>query len=425
MLLYILAFLAGGLTLASPCILPVLPFVFARADRPFLTNGLPMLIGMALMFVAVATLAAVGGGWAVEANQYGRWLAVVLLAFFGLTLLVPQWSDRLTQPLVALGARLSQRAEGQGSGMGGSLLLGIATGLLWAPCAGPILGVVLTGAALNGASAATSLLLAAYALGAATSLGLALVVGGKVFAAMKSSLGAGEWIRRGIGVAVVAAVAIIATGLDTTLFAQTSFAATNNVEQRLLDRLQPAIPLRATAEVSEPELPVEGKLPSLDGAVTWLNSGPLTPEALRGKVLLIDFWTYSCINCLHALPYVRAWADKYRDQGLVVIGIHTPEFAYEKDLGNVRKAIARLGIKFPVATDNNYAIWRAFSNEYWPAHYFVDAEGRIRYHHFGEGDYEGSEHVIQRLLAEARRSASHGNRAELTSTQTELTAREP
>src|ERR1700742_4787350 len=188
-LLFILASLGGALTIVSPCILPVLPFVFARADRPFLGNGLPMLVGMAITFALIATLAAVGGGWAVDANQYGRAAALVLLALFGVTLLFPTFADRLMRPLVGCGARLSQQADAQGSGLWPSLLLGIATGLLWAPCAGPILGLVLTGAALQGANIQTTLLLLAFAAGAATSLALAVLVGGRVFAAMKSSLG--------------------------------------------------------------------------------------------------------------------------------------------------------------------------------------------------------------------------------------------
>jgi thiol-disulfide isomerase/thioredoxin len=148
-------------------------------------------------------------------------------------------------------------------------------------------------------------------------------------------------------------------------------------------------------------LPVVGDFPPLTGAVDWLNSPPLTVEGLKGKVVLVDFWTYSCINCLRAIPYVRAWAEKYKDQGLVVIGVHSPEFAFERNVDNVRKAIADLKINYPVAIDNNYTIWRAFENEYWPAHYFIDAQGHIRHEHFGEGDYDQSERVIQQLLAEA------------------------
>ena len=149
-------------------------------------------------------------------------------------------------------------------------------------------------------------------------------------------------------------------------------------------------------------------MPPLDGATAWLNSPPLTMEQLRGKVVLVDFWTYSCINCLRTLPYVKAWSDKYKDQGLVVIGVHTPEFAFEGKVDNVRAAMRRLGVDYPVAVDNDYRIWRAFNNRYWPAHYFIDAQGRIRHHHFGEGQYEQSERVIQRLLAEAGAEAMPG-----------------
>jgi cytochrome c biogenesis protein CcdA/thiol-disulfide isomerase/thioredoxin len=436
MILFVLAYFGGVLTIVSPCILPVLPFVFARADRPFLRSGLPMLVGMAATFAAVATLAAVAGGWAVEANQYGRDAALVLLALFGLALMFPGVADRLARPFVAFGARLSETAE-HGSGAGGatvlpSLLLGIATGFLWAPCAGPVLGLILTGAALQGASIQTSLLLLTFAAGAATSLALAVLAGGKVFAAMKRSLGAGEWIRRGLGAAVLAAVVAIALGLDTGFLTRISTASTAWLEQGLLDRFKPET---KTANVEKTpsvvmngpgmmmgdgpamtggpgmmmkgkpldqsgDLPVEGALPSLDGVTEWLNSSPLTQEALKGKVVVIDFWTYSCINCLRAIPYVHAWAEKYKDQGLVVIGVHSPEFAFEKDVRNVRSAVTDLKIDYPVAIDNDYAVWRAFGNEYWPAHYFIDAEGRIRHHHFGEGDYEESERVIQQLIGE-------------------------
>jgi thiol-disulfide isomerase/thioredoxin len=148
-------------------------------------------------------------------------------------------------------------------------------------------------------------------------------------------------------------------------------------------------------------LPVEGELPSLGGAIEWLNSPPLTPAGLRGKVVLIDFWTYTCINWLRTLPYVRAWADKYRDAGLVVVGVHSPEFSFEREIDNVRRAVKDMRIDYPVAVDSNHAIWRAFGNAYWPALYFADAQGRVRHRHFGEGEYERSEMVIQQLLAEA------------------------
>ena len=497
MFLFLLAYIGGVLTILSPCILPVLPFVFARADQPFLRRGLPLLLGMAATFAVIATLAAVGGGWAVQANEYGRDAAISLLALFGVTLLFPELSDRLTRPLVALGGRLSESAdrnEHAGS-VWPSLLLGVATGLLWAPCAGPVLGLILTGAALQGANVQTTLLLLAYAAGAATSLALALLVGGRVFAAMKRSLGAGEWIRRGLGAAVLVAVVAIALGLDTGFLTQISLANTASLEQSLVDRFHPAggkvdatpsssvlmagggammmsgnaptmamngtpagkkdaepqssvvsagggammsanaptmamnanpaaMMKAAPAAAAAENLPVEGSLPPLSGAVEWLNSPPLTAESLKGKVVLVDFWTYSCINCLRSIPYVRAWAEKYKDQGLVVIGVHAPEFPFEKNIDNVKSAVARLKIDYPVAIDNDYAIWRAFNNEYWPADYFIDAEGRIRHHYFGEGDYAESEKVIQQLLAEAGKGNLPANVVSVSATGAEAASDE-
>ena len=403
MILFLLSYLAGVLTIVSPCILPVLPFVFARAGRPFLRNGFPLLVGMAVTFAGVATLAALGGGWAVRANEVGRWIALAVMAVLGLSLLFPAVGDRLMRPFVAAGSWLTDRAERHSGDQGevrASLLLGVATGLLWAPCAGPILGVILTGAALQGAGVGTTVLLLAYAAGAATSLGLALLVGGRVFKAMKGALGVGEWVRRGLGVLVLIGVVIIGLGADTGLLTRISAASTGRIEQALLGSIGRGMPTNE-APTDLANLPVEGLMPPLTGATTWINTPPLTTEQLRGKVVVVDFWTYSCINCIRSIPYVRAWAEKYKDQGLVVIGVHTPEFAFEKSEANVRQNIQRLGITYPVAMDNEFAIWRAFKNQYWPAHYFIDAKGQIRYHHFGEGDYDGSERVIQQLLKEA------------------------
>jgi thiol-disulfide isomerase/thioredoxin len=237
-------------------------------------------------------------------------------------------------------------------------------------------------------------------VGAATSLAIALLAGGRIFAAMKRSLGVEEWIRRVLGVAVLAAVAAVAFGLDRGVLTRLSLASTGGLEQRLLDRFHPAnqpkkIVLNQTIDVSD------SAQPGFSGATAWINSAPLTLESLRGKVVLVDFWTYSCINCLRTLPYIKAWNEKYKASGLVIIGVHTPEFPFEKDEANVRKAVKDLGVVYPVPMDNDYKIWRSFNNEYWPADYFIDATGKIRFHHFGEGAYEESEQWIRTLLKEA------------------------
>jgi cytochrome c biogenesis protein CcdA/thiol-disulfide isomerase/thioredoxin len=383
-----------------------------------------MLFGMAGTFALVATLAAVGGSWAIQANEYGRLVALLLLGVFGLSLLSPQVASTITQPVVDLGNRLLN-ATGRSRStptVASSLVLGIATGLLWAPCAGPILGLVLTGAALQGANLESTFLLTAYAAGAATSLAVALLVGSKIFAGMKRSLGVSERIRQVFGAAVLAGVAVIALGLDTGLLARLSYASTASFEQAVLDRLHAKSDASVRSEVASAstmtsadtkqpfrsDLPVEGRVPSLNGAAEWLNSPPLTTEGLRGKVVLVNFWTYSCINCIRTTPYVRAWAEKYKDQGLVVIGVHAPEFAFEKKINNVRQAVRDFKISYPVAIDNDYKIWRAFENSYWPAHYLIDAKGQIRYHHFGEGNYRQTEQAIQDLLHEAGNEMATG-----------------
>ncbi|MBP0598034.1 cytochrome c biogenesis protein DipZ [Herbaspirillum sp. LeCh32-8] len=412
MILYLAAFLGGALTLLSPCILPVLPFLFARADQPFLTARLPMLAGMALVFAAVATLAAVGANWAVHVNEIGRIAAMLVLALFGLALVWPALALLLARPGVMLGNVLAEHSRRRPATVSGSVLLGAATGLLWTPCAGPILGLVLSGAAWQGPSVQTAGLLLAYAAGATSALGLCMAAGARLLAAARRRLHVGEWVRRALGVAVLAGVASVAVGADFT--PPGSSRATDKLENVLLEWLTPERSLTAGAgamagalpqssQTPRPYrslLPVEGQLPALDGAVEWLNSAPLTVEQLRGKVVLVDFWTYSCINCIRTLPYVRAWAEKYKDQGLVVIGVHTPEFAFEKKVDNVKKALGEFKLGFPVAVDSNFRIWRAFNNSYWPAIYLADAQGKLRYHHFGEGRYEASEKAIQELLKE-------------------------
>ncbi len=222
-------------------------------------------------------------------------------------------------------------------------------------------------------------------------------------------------MRRILGTAVLLGVTAIALGWDRGALTQLSRLKTEAFEEKLLQVFRPAFhpalisalnsafqpDSQATAGLLTPELlSVEGDLPELNGAVSWLNSPPLTREALQGKVVIIDFWTYSCINCLRSLPYVKAWAEKYKDEGLVVIGVHTPEFAFEKNVSNIEKAVQDFGLSYPIAIDNDFKIWRAFHNSYWPAHYFIDTRGKIRHHHFGEGEYEGSERVIQALLRE-------------------------
>jgi cytochrome c biogenesis protein CcdA/thiol-disulfide isomerase/thioredoxin len=397
----VLAFIGGALTVLSPCTLPVLPFVFARADRPFARSTLPLLLGLALTFAAVATLAAVGGGWAVRLNRDARVLALVVLGTFGVALLSSRVADWLARPALALGNRLLERQQADAAAeTSQSLLIGVATGLLWAPCAGPILGLILTGAAISGPALGTSLLLLAYAAGAALSLGLAVFAGRRVYGAMRRWLGVASALRRVAGVAILIAVGAIALGWDTGVLTRWSTAGTQRFEQRLVGSLPTAPGVNPARRP-----PVAAALAALQGATSWINSGPLSVQSLRGKVVLVDFWTYSCINCLRTLPYLENWYQRYRDDGLVIVGVHTPEFAFEKDPDNVRRAVAELGIRYPVAIDSAYAVWKAFGNGFWPEHYLIDATGKLREQHVGEGGYRDTEQQIRALLQEAGHGA--------------------
>ncbi|UST72438.1 cytochrome c biogenesis protein DipZ [Pseudomonas siliginis] len=403
--MYLIAFLGGLLTVLSPCILPVVPFLFAGANRTR-SSILLTLAGMALTFALISSLAVVSSEWVIQASNTGRHVALLVMALFALSLISARVGDWLTRPFVALGNRLDQDTRKRAEPMG-SIMLGVATGLLWAPCAGPILGVILTGAMLQGANAQTSLLLLAYGVGSALSLGTLIFAGRGLVNRLKPSIPFSGWLRRGAGVAVLATVAVISTGADKTLLANTSSEGVASVEKNVLENVPKVVDyfvskVRADSMMDE----ARGAMPSLSGAVQWLNSPELSAESLRGKVVLVDFWTYDCINCQHTLPYVKDWAKKYEKDGLVVIGVHTPEYGYERIINNVKDQVKKLGITYPVAIDNDYAIWRNFDNQYWPAHYLIDAKGQMRYSHFGEGRYAEQEQMIKQLLEEAKAPAA-------------------
>ena len=411
MLIALIAFLGGILTVLSPCILPVLPVLFARRHGSFRAHAGPLLAAMAIAFAAVASLVAFGAAWAVAANEWARFAAMALLALFGLALLLPRLAARIAFPMIALGA--GETSEGSASRWS-PVALGVATGVLWVPCAGPILGTVIAGAALNGPNAGTSFLLLAYAAGAGTGLAAAWWSGRAAAGALRRFLPAAEGLRRLAGAAVLAGVAAPALGIDASLLARIPAPGTTAIEQALVDRVQ-----------FPGDVVAAGPLSALSGATGWMNSPPLSDDALRGKVVLVNFWTYSCINCLRTLPYLRAWADKYRDAGLVVVGVHTPEFAFEKSPQNVRRALADLGITYPVGTDNHYTVWRAFRNRSWPAFHFFDAQGRLRRVVAGEHDYPGSERLIRELLAEAGQVPAAGEPARPEGPRTQAQPNQP
>ena len=449
LLLLLVAFVAGLVTAVSPCVLPILPIVLATgADgdrrRPYL-----VIAGLIASF-SFFTLASVQLIQALHLPSSSlRDAAIVIIAIFGLTLLVPALNvpfERLTARLPGLGNRLANagRPGGEMSTANpaaaggradapprGSIVAGLATGvglgLVWTPCAGPILGAITSLAVTAPGSLATLALVVAYAIGAGLPL-LAIALGGRAALARLRLRNASAWASRAFGILVLVTAGLMAVGADTAISADLTSALPDwtgtlqtleragQVQSALHEVIGganatpvPAGPTSSggsTGPVSA--LPVGPVAPEFSGIDHWLNSGPLTMAGLRGKVVLVDFWTYSCINCIRTLPYVESWYQKYAAQGFVVVGVHTPEFAFEHDTGNVAAAIARFGITYPVAQDNEFSTWFGYNNEYWPADYLIDANGYIRSTHFGEGDYIQSEQEVRSLLAEAGQSALPG-----------------
>ena len=375
-----IAFLAGMLTLLSPCTLPVIPFVFASV-RGRKGQLLALLGGMVIMFTSVALLAAVASQWVTRVTAAGRWIALLFLTLTALTLLSSRIAQFITRPFVAMGNQLNS-ASSRNSGLLAALLAGVATGLLWSPCAGPVLGAILSLAVVAKNPVSIGLLLAAYGSGAAFMLGLIWLAGRSLVTRLRLGLAFTTRLRQGAGVLMLASVALIGSGSLSLLQSAPAFA--QNLEQQMSQWMAKPKSAVRLEPVAMPQ--TSSALPSLDGGTTWLNGTPLTPEKLKGKVVLVDFWTYDCINCQHTLPHVRDWANQFQSQGLVVVGVHTPEYPWERDEKAVSRAIKQWQLPYPVVADNDYVIWNRFGNQYWPAHYLFDAHGQLRYTAFGEGD---------------------------------------
>jgi cytochrome c biogenesis protein CcdA/thiol-disulfide isomerase/thioredoxin len=410
-LLILFAFVAGAGTALTPCILPVLPGLLASAGTGGRRRPLGVILGLAITHtVAIVALASLIDGVGLPDGGV-RTLAVVVLLVFGLSLLVPSLVARLEAPLMRL-ARFGPRGRGEGFWSG--LVVGGGLGFVYAPCAGPILAAVVSVSATRGASGELLGVALAYAAGSALVL-FVIAYGGRRLIDRLRAAGRGPAVQRTLGVVMVATAVAVATDLDvrfqTALADELPAFVTNptrsiersaSVEDRLAD-LRGRSRFRESSGVSA-GLPVLGSAPDFAGNGRWFNTpagAPLRLGQLRGRVVLVDFWTYTCINCLRTLPYLRAWDARYRKRGLTIVGVHTPEFAFEREADNVEQAIAQNRLRYPVAQDNNYATWSAWGNQYWPAKYLIDARGRVRYTHFGEGAYEQTDAAIRALLAEA------------------------
>ncbi len=429
------AFLAGVLTILAPCTLPVVPLVFGAAATGGRRRTVGIVAGFGLTFVLAAVVLASALAAAGVATDQLRFASAVVLGIVGLTLVsrrIEALAGRRLAPVAAFGTSV---ADGRpGDGLIGGLVLGGAIGLVWAPCVGPIMAAVIAAAVSHGPSLETVAIALAYVAGAIVPIAIVAGWGRRASRALGGAVRSGR-LRSGLGVAMLVTAALVATGLDFTVEDRIAGVlpagwggALLAVEQQPdiqqeLDMLrtvrttpQAASGAEALADASRTaglptaiatSLPVNvaledlGPAPELAGIDAWINSDPLTIASLRGKVVLVEFWTFGCINCQHVQPYVKAWYDRYASAGFVVVGVHTPELSFERDLGNVRDAVSKADIRYPVAFDPAYATWNAYRNSYWPAFFFVDRSGRIRHTHVGEGDYDGSEQVIRELLSES------------------------
>jgi cytochrome c biogenesis protein CcdA/thiol-disulfide isomerase/thioredoxin len=403
-----IAFAAGVITAFTPCILPVLPIVLAGGAGGG-TKRRPYAIAAGLVTTFTAFLLA--GAWlwgllGISAKHQIR-IGAVLLLLLALTLIVPKVGELVERPF----ALFTRRRAGD---LGGGFFLGASLGLVFVPCGGPVLAALTANTATDRVGGWIVAIAIAYAVGAALPL-LAIAHGSRSLAARFRQHA--QAVRLGGGVLMAAAAVVIYQGWAETLQTkvpgyaqrvQNAIEGTPTAKAKL-DRLggktKPAFVGRGQQLASQlDKVPLKdyGAAPDVHDISAWINSRPLTLPKLRGKVVLVDFWTYSCINCLRTLPYLKAWDMRYRSKGLVILGVHTPEFAFEHDLGNVRAAVKRLGVDYPVALDNSYGTWKAYSNNYWPADYLVDQAGRVRHVHFGEGDYAQTERNIRLLLAAAK-----------------------
>jgi cytochrome c biogenesis protein CcdA/thiol-disulfide isomerase/thioredoxin len=412
-LLMLFALVAGAGTALSPCVLPILPALLSVG----VTGGRRRPLGVVTGLVLAFTFATVALVYVIDAlglpDDIARTLAIVVLVAFGLSLLVPPVGDRIEAWLSRI-APAPARVGGDGFGSG--LLLGASLGLVYAPCAGPILAGVITVSAAQDFTAGRLAVALSYAIGSALVL-YALLLGGRRLAERLSPIR--SRVQMALGAVMLAAAVVMAADLDTRF--QTAIAddlpailvnPTGELEEsEVLEGDLAAVSGHGGAEEAGAreleeglELPRLGLAPDFTATQSWFNTDDgeaLTMEGLRGRVVLIDFWTYTCINCIRTLPYLRAWDEEYRDRGLTIVGVHSPEFPFEKDAGNVADAIEQNGIEYPVVQDNELGTFTAFGNQYWPAKYLIDAEGQVRYVHFGEGSYDLTESAIRTLLAEA------------------------
>ncbi len=404
-LLILFSFIAGIVTVLSPCILPILPIILSSTvgDKNIgKSRPLGVVVGFILSFtfftLFLSTIVKLIG---ISADGL-RYFSIFVISVFGLTLVVPKFQLLIEQ----LFSKLSSFAPNtqNKSGFGGGLIIGLSVGVLWTPCVGPILASVLSLAITGTVTLDAFLITLAYSLGTAIPMFLIMLGGNNVLRRVPWLLSNLGKIQKAFGILMIVTAIGIFFNLDRkfqtfilSTFPKYGAGLTQLEDNKLVrDELNKKPSENNLSKIlnfkSAPEIVSDGE---------WFNSEPLTLEKLKGKVVIVDFWTYSCINCQRTFPYLKTWYEKYKDKGLVIIGVHSPEFEFEKNPKNVQTALKDFGLTYPVVLDNDFAIWRAYSNQYWPAKYIVDKDGKIRYTHFGEGSYDETEKMIQQLLQES------------------------
>ena len=406
------AFIAGIVTILSPCVLPVLPIILSSSAASGKRRPLGVVVGFILSFTFFTLfLSTIVAALGVPAESL-RFLSIVILVLFGLTLIIPQAQMIIERAFTALSSRAPKPAAQ--TGFFGGVLIGLSLGLLWTPCVGPILASVISLAITGTVTVQAALITLAYSLGTAIPMFVVMQAGSAALKRVPWLLAHTGSIQKGFGVVMIVTAMAISLNVDRRFqtyildtFPEYGVGLTKLEDNDLVREQLQRVTSSSVDEssigkaMSDLSLPVGPEAPELIPGGAWFNSDPLTLQSLRGKVVIIDFWTYSCINCQRTFPYLKRWHETYAKDGLVIIGVHSPEFEFEKSADNVAQAIEDFGIRYPVVQDNNFATWRAYDNRYWPAKYVIDANGHVRYSHFGEGSYDETEQVIQRLLQEA------------------------
>lgn len=414
-LLIIFAFLAGVVTILSPCILPVLPIILSSSigtTEIGRMRPLGVITGFILSFtfftLFLSTIVRLSG---IPAESL-RIFSVLVIALFGISMLIPKF-QYYTEILFSRLSQFLPQSQTK-TGFSGGILIGLSLGLLWTPCVGPILASVISLAITGSVNLDAVFITLAYAIGTAIPMFFIMIAGQTALRKAPWLLQNSGLIQRIFGILMILTALAIFFNLDRKFqtFILNTFPnyGTGLTQFEDIPLINNALNNLTQTEVKKedmgkPTFDMNNKqsgppAPELIPGGEWFNSKPLTLQELRGKVVIVDFWTYSCINCQRTFPYLKSWWEKYQDKGLVVIGVHSPEFEFEKNPDNVKKAIEDFGISYPVMQDNDFKTWRAYQNRFWPAKYFIDKDGNIRYTHFGEGAYDESEKVIQQLLEE-------------------------